>query len=320
MKIESIYYFNYTKKIGFYESIRDFRNEEMEYISIALSTPEIRVNTTPERFKISSTVSHDIRELVISSIEELREISQLLAENSPQYIMFVFEDGTKHFFEYNEKFYSIFNLIKQQRPQNDEKSEFVSPYAIQKDTPINNFNYQQEQYNKNNLINDNSKKDNKYILSWVRPILLLFVLIAAVIGIASAISQPDPDADLTPVAEPISGAILYGVEYHNGSEITVTASSGASCVVKLKNIYGNDVLSFYVRAGDTVTVGVPERSLYAYFATGEKWYGNTFLFGEKTDYSKDDTVCNFGDYTYEYTLYPVNNGNFSETPIDADEF
>ena len=129
MKIESIYYFNYTKKIGFYESIRDFRNEEMEYISIALSTPEIRVNTTPERFKISSTVSHDIRELVISSIEELREISQLLAENSPQYIMFVFEDGTKHFFEYNEKFYSIFNLINQQRPQKDEKSEFFLSHA-----------------------------------------------------------------------------------------------------------------------------------------------------------------------------------------------
>ena len=79
-------------------------------------------------------------------------------------------------------------------------------------------------------------------------------------------------------------------------------------------------MSFYVRAGDTVTVGVPCEYLYVYFASGDTWYGTSHLFGEDTSYSMDDTICDFTEYTWEYTLYPVSSGNFSQTPIDEDEF
>lgn len=120
--------------------------------------------------------------------------------------------------------------------------------------------------------------------------------------------------------EPESGYILQGRERYGESEITVTASSSESCVVKLKNRAGNTVLSFFVRAGETVTVGVPSQYLYVYFASGKTWYGENDLFGEFTSYSKDSTICNFEDYTMTYTLYPVTNGNFSETPIDEEEF
>ena len=90
--------------------------------------------------------------------------------------------------------------------------------------------------------------------------------------------------------------------------------------MKLKNSSGTERISFYVRAGETVTVGVPAEYLYVYFASGDIWYGKSNLFGSETHYSKDSKICNFTRYTCEYTLYPVNNGNFSETPIDEDEF
>lgn len=125
---------------------------------------------------------------------------------------------------------------------------------------------------------------------------------------------------LTPVSEPFTGTILEGFERYNASEITVTASKSESCVVKLKNSYGTTVLSFYVRAGQTTTVGVPAQSLYVYFASGKTWYGKEDLFGAGTSYSKDDDLLDFKSYTWSYTLYPVTDGNFSETPIDADEF
>ena len=52
-------------------------------------------------------------------------------------------------------------------------------------------------------------------------------------------------------------------------------------------------MSFYVRAGDVVTIGVPAEYLYVYFASGDTWYGSTHLFGEQTSYSMDDEICDF---------------------------
>lgn len=122
---------------------------------------------------------------------------------------------------------------------------------------------------------------------------------------------------------PLSGTILYGKEYDK-SEITVTADSSEDYVVLLKDAFGdsNYDFSFYVRAGETVTIGTPARYMFVYFACGDEWYGygKGLMFGSNTHYSKDDEVLNFADYSWEYTLYPVSNGNFSETPIKADEF
>ena len=75
-----------------------------------------------------------------------------------------------------------------------------------------------------------------------------------------------------------------------------------------------------MRAGETVTVGVPAEFLYVYFASGTTWYGEDLWFGEDTYYFKDEKRLDFTQYTWEYTLSPVTNGNFEETPIDADEF
>ena len=119
---------------------------------------------------------------------------------------------------------------------------------------------------------------------------------------------------------PRSGDILSGSECLDGSELTITADSNNSYVVKLKTASGIERLSFYVRAGDTVTVGVPAEYLYVYFASGENWQGKKLLFGEDTYYSMDDEIMDFTQYSWEYILYPVHDGNFSETPIDPEDF
>ncbi len=123
------------------------------------------------------------------------------------------------------------------------------------------------------------------------------------------------------VTKPASGTILSGMEY-SGSEITVTADSTYDYVVSLKDASDKTYLSFFVKAGDTVTVGVPSKRLYVYFASGKQWYGygKGLMFGKYTSYTKDDDILDFTEYSWEYTLYPVTNGNFSETPSNENEF
>ncbi len=176
----------------------------------------------------------------------------------------------------------------------------------------NNFNATQPKHNNIDVITTIKK-------IFTKPILIMIAIVAIIISIVSC-PEKDPDADLTPLAEPKSGTVLMGNTYNCESEITVTAAGNQSCVVKLKNSSGVTKLAFYVRAGATVTVKAPAEYLYVYFASGKTWYGIDHLFGSKTDYSMDDELCDFRRYTWEYTLYPVEDGNFSQTPIDSDEF
>lgn len=120
---------------------------------------------------------------------------------------------------------------------------------------------------------------------------------------------------------PYSGQVLYGYEYY-GNTITVTADSYDDYVVSLKDFYGNTYISFYVREGETVTMGVPSEILYVHFACGDEWlgYGKSLMFGPDTYYSRDDEPIDFVNYNWTYTLYPVTDGNFSVTPSNADEF
>ena len=335
MRIDSIYYFDYTNDIGHYDSIRDFSSEEMSYIGLALSTPKVRVNATPNSFDISREGSIRIREYVISQMSSLEEISKDLAENSPKYILICYFDGSKRYFSYNEAFCALFKLAFQYEPRKKAESDYVSPYAIQKDNtasvpvyarqaqnPSQATNYTAPRtYPQQTVVSRTPTPQKSTAFPWRKLLLGIGIFLLIIIVIVNGIKEDsDLDAGLTPVSEPRSGTVLVGREVYDGSEITVTASGGESCVVKLKTRSGTERMSFYVRAGDTVTVGVPAEYLYVYFASGDTWYGTTHLFGEKTSYSMDDEICDFTEYTWEYTLYPVTNGNFSQTPIDEDEF
>ncbi len=321
MKIESVYYFNYTSSIGYYKSIRNFRDEEMTYTSMALSTSKIRVNATPDVFKIGVSPSSKIREIVISYLDNLKEISQLLAENSPKYILIIFDDESKMYFEYDEKFCAIFELICQHSPQKEFNDiEYVSPYAIQKTSNSDLCTNSSLTYNSQKVQAAVTKKNNDKSFKFKR-FALTFIIILFVLGIISTLSQEDESTKkLTPVNEPKSGEVLSGREVYNGSEITVITDDNESCLVKLKDINDVTVMSFYVRAGDTVSVGVPAETLYVCFARGETWYGEENLFGEHTKYSMVSEMRDFTNYTYEFELYLVENGNLRLTSMDAEDF
>lgn len=166
-----------------------------------------------------------------------------------------------------------------------------------------------------------SRKKSSSVSKYIPLIIVISLfIIVGTIGTISSTTKPDPDEHLTPLAEPHTGTLLYGSTYDNQSQITITAPTYKSCVVKLKTASGNTVISFYVRANSTVTVGVPCQKLYVYFAYGKTWYGKDHLFGSSTTYSKDENICDFIDYTWEYTLKEVSDGNFEETYVDKDEF
>jgi len=119
---------------------------------------------------------------------------------------------------------------------------------------------------------------------------------------------------------PESGHVFLGAELERDSQLTIIAAETESCYVKLKDQNDVDVFAFFVRAGDEVSVDVPMGEFYVYFASGTQWYGVRELFGSETGYSKDDEICDFENYTWTYTLEPTTDGNFSETPIGADDF
>ena len=122
------------------------------------------------------------------------------------------------------------------------------------------------------------------------------------------------------VPQPKKGQIFIGRPQSGPVNLTVSSSSSKSYYVKLKNVLDEDIFSFFVPAGETVEISVPQKPCYVYFACGETWYGTDLLFGENTSYSKDSGLIDFGMYAVTYTLIPSVGGNFSETTISADDF
>ena len=339
-RIDSIYSFDYTNEIGFYVSVRDFTHLQMEYIAMAVSTEKVRVNSTPTRFKIDTEGSDNIREYAISRMGQLIEISKELAINSPQYILVCYADETTKYFKYDKEFCDIFTMAPLHKvTENNPTPKAENPYAIQKDVANDSVSCTNPAYTSTPTqpkvnpykIPAAPKKKKKSIFAKILIAILILLGLEVAIALGAALFTENNDTSstsastyttpaLTPVSEPQSGTILSGFAVIGGSELTITASGGESCVVKLKNSSGATRLSFYVRAGDTVTVGVPAEYLYVYFASGDTWYGTSNLFGEHTSYSMDEEILDFTAYTWEYTLYPVTNGNFSETIIDASDF
>lgn len=125
---------------------------------------------------------------------------------------------------------------------------------------------------------------------------------------------------MEPLPLPANGEVFVGKGKWCGSELTIRSSTDSCCYIKLKDTDGNDVYSFFVRAGETVVAPVPNGMFYVYFAYGTDWYGPEYVFGPDTTYAKDDELSDFNRYTWEYTLYPSYGGNFSETPISEEEF
>lgn len=146
----------------------------------------------------------------------------------------------------------------------------------------------------------------------VRELAILFLTVLMLVMLPACTSTPEP------VSEPESGTILSGYAPKDGSQITVTLAPTASSVVMLKDNSNRTLISFYVRAGETATVDVPAEKMYVQFASGKNWYGEDNLFGKETIYRKDNELTDFTQYTWEYELDPMSDGEFDHTDDSGD--
>lgn len=108
--------------------------------------------------------------------------------------------------------------------------------------------------------------------------------------------------------------------------LEIRSAPGSYYLVKLSDSRsGRDVLSVFVHGGQTASVDVPLGSYNIKYASGDRWYGTTHLFGPDTAYSKADKAFDFrieGNQVagYTLTLYRVRHGNLSTSRISADQF
>ena len=103
------------------------------------------------------------------------------------------------------------------------------------------------------------------------------------------------------------------------SLIIINSPKDKDCVVKMKNESDETVLSFYVRKNSTVEKKCPPGNYTVYFAYGSTWYGYSKLFGSSMTGQKDSNVTFDADYSWEYTLYAVSDGNLTLDTASSDD-
>jgi SH3 domain-containing protein len=129
---------------------------------------------------------------------------------------------------------------------------------------------------------------------------------------------------------PPTGEILN----KNGSgphTLVVNNGPNGDVIAKLKDRRGNEIISFYVRAGETARVnGIPEGFFKFQFATGRYYSpscGGRFMEGmrvsEDPKYAHYETTNNgYARYTsiMEYTLTQVRSGNLHMKSVSPEKF
>jgi hypothetical protein len=125
---------------------------------------------------------------------------------------------------------------------------------------------------------------------------------------------------------PSSGEVRSYTTQSGVAPLQIRSSSGSNYLVKLDDATtGKPVLSVFVRGGQTEEIDVPLGTYVVKYASGDRWYGYTHLFGPDTQYSKADRNFTFSfdgsQYSgYTVTLYKVRDGNLSTSSIAADDF
>lgn len=108
--------------------------------------------------------------------------------------------------------------------------------------------------------------------------------------------------------------------------LKVNNSPDAHTWLKLVKISdGTEVMSLFIRAGQSAEVAVPFGNYKARIATGQTWYGESVRFGPNTNYAVLDAVLDFkleGNQLvgHELTLSKIKNGNLKQVPMSAGDF
>jgi hypothetical protein len=173
------------------------------------------------------------------------------------------------------------------------------------------------------------------------------LLVAAAIGLSAHVALSEP-LSLAPAAVPRShDAGLIQIQAFTAPEQSLPANGhvrppvNASQTAPFRILTtGNDThhylkleesgtgrsaLTVFVRSGHQVDMRVPFGTYIVKYASGQKWYGYTHLFGPNTAYTKADSTFAFrreGNQIkgFSITLYTVEGGNLSTLPITPKDF
>lgn len=136
----------------------------------------------------------------------------------------------------------------------------------------------------------------------------------------TVVTPPEPMIEVQPLPE--TGATnkpnLYG-----DPPLQIKTNPGSHYWVKIVNAYNEreEVVSYFIRGGETLDVNLPMGSYVVKYAYGDTWYGREHLFGENTGYSKADEVLEFyRNQGYVIELIQQLNGNLHTTAIDESQF
>jgi hypothetical protein len=149
-------------------------------------------------------------------------------------------------------------------------------------------------------------------------------------GGVRAAARPAAVFDQPPVPYPPTGQMRRLWQHGSGPELAplkvLTAANGPNYYVKLVNVQtAKPTLILFIRSGETASAKIPVGTYLFKTATGEKWYGEGFLFDPNTTYTKADAQLDFrveGDQVLGHTIELIAqvNGNFTETSIAPSDF
>lgn len=119
---------------------------------------------------------------------------------------------------------------------------------------------------------------------------------------------------------------FYGASQSDWPPFKINNAPGANALIKLIRVGdGKEVISVFVRADETVKVKVPQGTYTGKIASGQTWYGDQIRFGPNTNYGQFSSNFEFSVEAnrlagQEVTLTRVENGNLSQSPLDASQF
>jgi len=128
--------------------------------------------------------------------------------------------------------------------------------------------------------------------------------------------------------QPIPNSGVIASDYSDGvAPFTIrTRNDGAHFYIKIVEISSSRVIgAYFVRAGESIELQVPIGNYKLKYASGQNWYGESFLFGPDTSYSKADASFNFYDdgsqvIGYAIELFQQDDGNLLTSGISPSQF
>lgn len=184
---------------------------------------------------------------------------------------------------------------------------------------------------------NSSERDKEKFFYTVKIVLIELFIIAAVLFlilyipngiscVSSLLSTEVTEPLPSPQVPPENGKPMNSVFYRHDAPLTVKTRGDGYYFVKLKDAYSHrDVCSFFIYGGRSAYIDVDYGCYNLYYAHGDTWYGEEFLFGPDTQYYKADGELLFesdSNYVYGWTveLYLQEGGNLGISAIDESAF